>query len=49
MSDDDVKKRLVSGGMDPLMSKSPEDFASFLAAEAKRWATVVQESGATPD
>jgi tripartite-type tricarboxylate transporter receptor subunit TctC len=49
MGDDDVKKRLVNGGMDPLISKSPADFAAFLAAESKRWATVVQDSGATPD
>jgi tripartite-type tricarboxylate transporter receptor subunit TctC len=49
VGDDDVKKRLVNGGMDPLTSKSPEDFGQFLAAESKRWATVVQESGATPD
>jgi tripartite-type tricarboxylate transporter receptor subunit TctC len=49
MGHDDVKQRLATGGMDPLLSKSPAEFAAFLAAESKRWATVVQESGATAD
>ncbi len=49
LSAKDIQDRLQSGGMDVITSKSPEEFGKFLVEEDKRWAVVVQESGATAD
>jgi tripartite-type tricarboxylate transporter receptor subunit TctC len=49
MADPDVKERLAAGGVLPLLSKSPEDFAAFMATETERWGQVVKDTGATAD
>ncbi len=49
VADKNVADRLASGGADVRTSTSPEEFAAFMAAETKRWAVVVKESGATAD
>lgn len=49
VSDKDVAQRLSAGGADPRISKTPAEFATFMATERKRWAVVVKESGATAD
>jgi tripartite-type tricarboxylate transporter receptor subunit TctC len=49
VADKNVADRLATGGADVRTSKSPEEFAAFMAAETKRWAVVVKESGATAD
>ena len=49
MTNDDVRNRLLTGGMDVLLSKSPEEFQGFLASETTKWSVVVKDSGATAD
>jgi tripartite-type tricarboxylate transporter receptor subunit TctC len=46
LSDPDVRQRLAEGGVSPLVSKSPAEFAAFVATETARWAQVVKETGA---
>jgi tripartite-type tricarboxylate transporter receptor subunit TctC len=45
----EVRQRLANGGAEVVTSKSPEEFASFIADETKRWAAVVKSSGAQAD
>lgn len=49
LAQDDLKQRLAHGGADPRTSRSPEEFAAFMAAETTRWSKVVKEAGATAD
>jgi len=49
IADGDVRRRFADGGVLPLASKSPEEFADFVAAETTRWEQVVKETGASPD
>jgi tripartite-type tricarboxylate transporter receptor subunit TctC len=49
LAKDEVRERLANGGAAVVVSKSPEEFASFIAAETKRWAEVVKASGAQAD
>lgn len=44
-----VAKALESGGTEVVGSKSPEEYAAFLAQDAKLWARVVKASGAKAD
>jgi tripartite-type tricarboxylate transporter receptor subunit TctC len=44
-----VRKRLADSGVEVVTSKSPEEFAAFVAAETERWGLVVKEAGATVD
>jgi len=41
----DVRERLVTAGMDPAPSNSPEDMAGFLAKDQEKWARVVKAAG----
>ena len=43
-----LEERLQAQGAIP-SGMSPADFAKFIAAETKKWATVVKASGATVD
>jgi tripartite-type tricarboxylate transporter receptor subunit TctC len=45
----ETKQRFANGGVNVVTSKTPEDFASFVAAEGTRWGKVAKESGATID
>jgi len=45
----ETRQRFANGGVNVVTSKTPEDFASFVAAEATRWSKVAKESGATVD
>ena len=36
-------------GTETALSRSPEEFAAFLAEDAKRWARLAKESGAKID
>jgi tripartite-type tricarboxylate transporter receptor subunit TctC len=45
----EVRQMLARDGTEAAGSKSPEDFAAFLAAEEKLWVRIVKESGAKLD
>jgi tripartite-type tricarboxylate transporter receptor subunit TctC len=45
----EVKATLAREGTEVSLSKSPEDFAAFLAEDAKFWVRLVKDSGATAD
>ncbi|MCE9640651.1 MAG: tripartite tricarboxylate transporter substrate binding protein [Betaproteobacteria bacterium] len=45
MADANVKKRLSDGGVEVVVSKSPEDFGAFVKAENERWAKVIKDAG----
>ncbi len=45
----EIKQRFAGGGVDVVTSKTPEGFATFVAAETSRWGKVAKESGATID
>ena len=45
----DIAERIVNGGANITLSKSPADAKSFVASELKKWSVVVKESGAAPD
>ena len=47
MSDDEVKRRLSTDGVDVVVSSSSADFGRFVAAETIKWGKAVKESGAT--
>jgi len=49
MDSPEVKQRFAGGGVDVMTSKTPEEFAAFVAAETARWGKVAKESGATVD
>jgi len=44
-----VAKALENGGTEVAASKSPEEFAAFIAAEAAKWSRAVKSSGARVD
>jgi tripartite-type tricarboxylate transporter receptor subunit TctC len=45
----DLVQRFAAGGVDPVVSRAPEEFAAFIAAEAERWGAVAERAGATAD
>ena len=45
----EIKERFAAGGVTANSSKTPEDFAAYVAAESERWGKVARESGATID
>ena len=45
----DVHQRFAGGGAFVVTSKTPEDFAAFVAAEGQRWGRVAKDVGATVD
>jgi tripartite-type tricarboxylate transporter receptor subunit TctC len=45
----DVKQRFENGGVQVRKNASPKEFADYIASEEKRWRTVVERVGATPD
>ena len=49
METPEVRKRLADSGVEVVTSKSPEEFAAFVARETEKWAHVVKEAGATVD
>ncbi len=49
LRDPDVAKRFGEAGVKVVVSGSPEEFGRFIAAETRRWGTVVKQSGATAD
>jgi tripartite-type tricarboxylate transporter receptor subunit TctC len=49
LKDADLVKRFGDAGVKVVWSDTPESFASYIAAETKRWSEVVQSAGATAD
>ena len=49
LQDPSVRDRLLSVGLQPTPSKSPDDFVDFMRAEGVKWAKVVKDSGAKVD
>jgi tripartite-type tricarboxylate transporter receptor subunit TctC len=49
MKDETVRKRFEESGAIPGTSKSPDDFKTYLAAEAAKWSKVIKDTGAKPD
>ena len=49
MDSPEIRQRFAGGGVDVVTSRTPEDFASFVAAEIARWGKVAKEAGATVD
>jgi tripartite-type tricarboxylate transporter receptor subunit TctC len=49
VSDPEVRQRFAREGVLPLVSKSPAEFAVFVASETARWALVVKDTGATAE
>jgi tripartite-type tricarboxylate transporter receptor subunit TctC len=49
MATPEVARRFAGGGVNVVTSRKPEDFASYVNAEAARWGKVARESGATID
>jgi tripartite-type tricarboxylate transporter receptor subunit TctC len=49
VSDPEVRQRFAGEGVLPLVSKSPAEFAAFVASETARWAQVVKDTGATAE
>ena len=45
----EVRERFANGGVTATASKTPEDFALYVASESERWGKVARESGATID
>jgi tripartite-type tricarboxylate transporter receptor subunit TctC len=46
---EEVQQRFVAGGAYVVTSRTPEEFAAFVAAEGQRWGRVAKETGATVD
>ena len=44
-----VAKALENGGTEIAVSRSPEEFAAFIAGDAKLWARIVKDSGVKAD
>jgi len=49
MADETVRKRFMDSGTIPVTSKTPEEFKTYLEADAAKWSKVIKEVGATPD
>jgi tripartite-type tricarboxylate transporter receptor subunit TctC len=45
----EIRKRIEDAGVKPVTSQSPEEFETYLDAEAKKWSQVVKDTGAKPD
>ena len=45
----EVKEQFATSGVTATASKTPEEFAAYVAAESERWGRVARESGATID
>lgn len=47
MARPDVVQRLRAGGVEPVTSRDPEEFAAFAAAEEARWGAIARRAGVT--
>ena len=49
MAEDEIRQRLLAGGVESVTSRSPEEFKTFLHSEATRWGAVAKAVNATAD
>jgi tripartite-type tricarboxylate transporter receptor subunit TctC len=49
MATPEIVQRFAGGGVNVVTSKTPEDFAAYVAAETARWGQIAKDSGATID
>ena len=49
LSAPDLQKRFEAGGAYVVTSRTPDEFAAYVAAEGQRWGRIAKESGATID
>jgi tripartite-type tricarboxylate transporter receptor subunit TctC len=45
MEDANVKKRLADGGVEVVLSRSPQAFGEFVKTENARWGKVIKDAG----
>ena len=49
LADPEIQARMRNAGVIAVVSKSPEDFKTYMDAETAKWTKVIQESGLRPD
>jgi tripartite-type tricarboxylate transporter receptor subunit TctC len=49
VAEEEIRQRLLQGGVDGLSSRSPEELADFIAQESARWGAVARAAHATAD
>jgi tripartite-type tricarboxylate transporter receptor subunit TctC len=49
LAEEDIRQRLLQGGVEAAVSATPEDLRSFINEEVKRWGAVVKTSSASAD
>ena len=49
VAEEEIRQRLLQGGVEGVSSRSPEDLAEFIAQEAARWGSVARSARATAD
>jgi tripartite-type tricarboxylate transporter receptor subunit TctC len=48
MQDDDMRKRFMADGADPVFSKTPEEFGNLIRSELAKWAEVARAAKIEP-
>jgi len=49
LGEDEIRQKLLQGGVEAAVSKSPEELRDYINEEAKRWGAVAKASKATAD
>jgi tripartite-type tricarboxylate transporter receptor subunit TctC len=49
VNDPSVRNRFISDGADPNPSRSPEEFATLISSETRKWAKVIKDAGIQPE
>ena len=49
VAEEEIRQRLLQGGVEGVSSRSPEELAEFIAQESARWGTVARAAHATAD
>ena len=49
MANEEVRQKLLAVGIEPTISKSPEEFAAYLKTDSARWIKVIRDTGMTLD
>jgi tripartite-type tricarboxylate transporter receptor subunit TctC len=48
MQDEEIRKRFMADGADPVFSKTPEEFATVIRSELAKWAQVARGAKIEP-